>query len=209
MYYGPVHAVLNGLATGFSPVKAIKVSSNSGKQTVLFDQEYPYALQSSPVEVDADTVIYESSPANAILRLTQMIELAQNAEWQRCGFFIQWREDGVSIPRTGGTSSDPPRSPRTSSSAATPSQRSRSTCELGSGPRSVSSSTPSWCRTTRTSPASRSRRCRWASALARGFDLDPARIEWQHPGDRERALDRAREPCHADHRDDTRPLPGV
>ena len=95
MYLGPIHATLPGLSTGFNPVKAIKVTSTTGKQTVLFDQEYSYPLQSSPVAVDAPSVVYETSPANAIARLTQILELAQNAEWQRCGLYVQWREDGA------------------------------------------------------------------------------------------------------------------
>jgi hypothetical protein len=101
MWFGPVHSVLPGLTTGFNPVKKIMVSSTTGKQVVLFDAEYAYALQSSPVQVDADTVVYEASPANALARLQQMIELAQNAEWQRAGFFVQWREDGTVDPEDG------------------------------------------------------------------------------------------------------------
>lgn len=101
MWYGPIHSVLPGLTTGFNPVKAVKVSTTTGKQVVLFDQEYSYPLQAQPVEVDANTVVYEASPVNALARLTQMIELAQNAEWQRCGFFVQWREDGTVDPEDG------------------------------------------------------------------------------------------------------------
>src|SRR5258708_39740047 len=95
MWYGPVHAIFPGLTTGHNPIKTIKVASTTGKQVVLFDQEYVFGLQSSPVQIDADTVIYETSTVNALARLTQMIELAQNAERQRCGLFIQWREDGT------------------------------------------------------------------------------------------------------------------
>ncbi|SRR5258708_6642075 len=101
MWYGPVHAIFPGLTTGHNPIKTIKVASTTGKQVVLFDQEYVFGLQSSPVQIDADTVIYETSPVNALARLTQMIELAQNAEWQRCGLFIQWREDGTVDPEDG------------------------------------------------------------------------------------------------------------
>ena len=101
MYFGPIHAVLNGLSVGHNPVKTINVTTTTGKQVVLFDQEYGYAMQPGPVDIDAPTVIYEASPSDALTRLTQMIELSQNSEWQRCGVFITWREDGVNDPEDG------------------------------------------------------------------------------------------------------------
>jgi hypothetical protein len=101
MYLGPIHALLPGLSSGFNPVKAIKVTSTTGKQTVLFDQEYTYPLQSQPVTVDAPSVVYESTPQNAAARMTQILELAQNAEWQRCGLYVQWREDGAADQEDG------------------------------------------------------------------------------------------------------------
>jgi hypothetical protein len=101
LYLGPIHSVLPGLSTGFNPIKAIKVTSTTGKQTVLFDAEYTYPLQAQPVTVDAPSVIYETSAANAIARLTQILELAQNAEWQRCGLYVQWREDGAADQEDG------------------------------------------------------------------------------------------------------------
>ena len=104
MWFGPIHPTLPGLGSGHSPVKKISVTSTSGAtttQVVLFDQEYGYSLQPGPVDIDADTSIYEASPANALARLTQIIELSQNSEWQRCGVFIQWREDGTTDPEDG------------------------------------------------------------------------------------------------------------
>ncbi|HEV2036944.1 MAG TPA: hypothetical protein VGU71_22560 [Candidatus Dormibacteraeota bacterium] len=101
MYLGPIHPTLPTLTTGHNPVKAIRVASTTGKQVVLFDQEYPYPLQPGPVGIDAETVVYEASPAAALMRLTQILELSQNAEWQRCGMFTQWREDGIQDPEDG------------------------------------------------------------------------------------------------------------
>jgi hypothetical protein len=53
LFIGPIHPAYPGLSSGHSPVKPIKVSNTTGKQVVLFDQEYTYALQSGPVAIDA------------------------------------------------------------------------------------------------------------------------------------------------------------
>jgi hypothetical protein len=95
MYIGPIHPVPQGFTTGHNPVKPIKVATTEGKSAVLFDSTYPYALQSDVPATQFDTVIYQNTPAQALATLHQIEELTQNAEWQRCGVYIQWREDGV------------------------------------------------------------------------------------------------------------------
>jgi hypothetical protein len=103
MFLGPIHpqSPYVGGVQGHSPIKPIKVSMGSALQTVLFDNTYPYALQSNAPETVIDTVIYASTQAAALALVHQIEEMAQNAEWQRCGLFIQWREDGVSDGEDG------------------------------------------------------------------------------------------------------------
>jgi len=41
------------------------------------------------------SVVMEASQTAALVRIHQIEELCQNAEWHRCGIYIQWREDGT------------------------------------------------------------------------------------------------------------------
>lgn len=101
MYLGPIHPTNPWGSQGHSPVKPIKVTMQDGKQTVLLDNTYPYALQPDVVDITVDTVLYTNSQSTLLSLIHQIEELGQNAEWQRAGLFIQWREDGVSDGEDG------------------------------------------------------------------------------------------------------------
>ncbi len=64
-------------------------------QGYLFDRTYPLAVQSDVQSVDTTTAAFASTTAGILALIHQIEELAANAEWQRCGMFIQWRDDGV------------------------------------------------------------------------------------------------------------------
>jgi hypothetical protein len=93
--------VFPGLATGQNPLKDVKVVGKPGAQVILFDQEYPVALQAGPQETSSDLTIIETTQALALARIQQIKELFRNKEWERCGIPIVWREDGVSDPDDG------------------------------------------------------------------------------------------------------------
>lgn len=103
MYIGPIHPQLAGVAgtPGHSPIKNTKISTNLGHEQLLFDSTYPLPISSDVPEQDFTTMVWETSQALAIARLMQIKELHQNQEWQRCGLFIIWREDGVNDPEDG------------------------------------------------------------------------------------------------------------
>lgn len=101
VWLGPIHPTNPYNSIGHSPVKPIKVSMTEGKQAVLFDNSYPYALQSDVVNITVDTVLYTSAQTTLLSLIHQVEELAQNAEWQRAGLFIQWREDAINDGEDG------------------------------------------------------------------------------------------------------------
>jgi hypothetical protein len=95
MRLGPIHPTWPGKAFGYDPPKPIRVQMETGKQAFLFDSSYPYALQQGVFEINTDMVLLQSTQASLLAVLHQIEELAANAEWQRAGVFIQWREDGT------------------------------------------------------------------------------------------------------------------
>lgn len=100
MYIGPIHPTLPFSGAGHNPIKPIRVVMNGSSvsqayQGYLFDNTYPLAVQKDIQNIEATTAAFSSTVNGALALIHQIEELASNAEWQRCGMYIQWRDDGV------------------------------------------------------------------------------------------------------------------
>lgn len=100
MYLANIHPVLPFSGVGHNPIKPIKVTLNGqavqqGHQGYLFEDTYPLAVQKDVQTIQTTTAAFSSTVAGALALIHQIEELASNAEWQRCGLYIQWRDDGV------------------------------------------------------------------------------------------------------------------
>jgi len=77
-----------------SPLKPLRARTNSIKQTTHLDSTYPHATTGDVFAFSVDCVVFQQdAPTNRVV-IQQLLELGQNAEWQRCGVFLTCREDG-------------------------------------------------------------------------------------------------------------------
>lgn len=101
MIIGPIHSIMKGATVGHQPIKTLKSSASHNTQPIVFDSAYPFAVMGDVIEFSVPTMFFESSQALVLQRMHQLEELQQNAEWQRCGVYIQWREDGINDGEDG------------------------------------------------------------------------------------------------------------
>ncbi len=76
-----------------NPIKTLAVKMTHARQTIMFGGSFPTALQSDIVEFNIPVPIMGVDAAASRAIVGQLLELAENADWQRAGIYITMRED--------------------------------------------------------------------------------------------------------------------
>lgn len=78
-----------------NPLKPLRIRTAHQRQTVVFSKSRPIPMQHEPLEYTLDFPVLGTSASNSRAVIQQLLELGQNAEWQRAGIYLTCREDGV------------------------------------------------------------------------------------------------------------------
>lgn len=96
MKIGPINL---SQSVSLSPAKDVQVRTSQNTKSIVWGQSFPVAINSDVVEYSFDVPVFTGSgiepggaAANRALA-AQLLELAQNPEWQRAGIYLTMRED--------------------------------------------------------------------------------------------------------------------